>query len=320
MSCKTSWWLDLLAHWAPSGSGGSQQFPLRLAIRKDYINFYSSGQSIAKILFRGRSNTPMLEIHQKYVKGEHAKEQQYLKLSADEGADADGRLVAWGGREMLRKWISNSCTHRGIEKPRIEAVVAGSSTVIDLEMGLPAVDGRKGALRMDIVSLERATDGIQIVFWEGKMIGDKRLRSKVSKPGVVDQINAYESYLKMSSRRRCIVEAYRETCRIIRELHCMASRLASIGPLDPLILAAAEPNNRLDVEKRPRLVVFDDGEKRRDDIWQGHLDVLRKRVPVAVVAHGTTAPNLLELITGTGNVAWGQSPSTSRPRVPTISG
>ena len=107
MSCKTSWWPDLLAHWAPNGSGGSQQFPLRLVIRKDYINFYSSGQSIAKILFRQRRNTPMLEIHQKYVKGKHAKEQQYLKFSAREGADTDGHSVAWGGREMLRKWILN---------------------------------------------------------------------------------------------------------------------------------------------------------------------------------------------------------------------
>ena len=70
-----------------------------------------------------------------------------------------------------------------------------SPKIVDLEMGLPAVDGRKKPLRLHVVSLEQAADGIRLVFWEGKKMGDGRLRSKVHKPRVFEQIDAYRSSL-----------------------------------------------------------------------------------------------------------------------------
>ena len=293
MSSQTSWWPDLLAHWAPSGSEGC----LRLAIRNGYANFYSSGQSIAKVTFGHGGNAPTLSVHEKYVSGPSAQGQRYVKFSGEGGNDADGCPTDWA--ERLRKWISNSVKHRGKEKPCIEAVVAASPKVIDLEMGLPAVDGRKTALRMDIVSLERTTDGIRLVFWEGKMIGDGRLRSKVHNPRVFEQVDAYSSYLQDGAREQRIVKAYRESCRIIRDLHGMAST-TTMARLDPLILAAAESDSRLDIEKQPRLVIFDDGKERREDSWQEHLGVLRKKVPVAIVQCGTETLTPLESIPRAG--------------------
>ena len=287
---KTSWWPNLLAHWAPSGSEGY----LRLAIRDGYMNFYSGGQSIAKITFGRGGNQPTLSVHHKYVIS-HAKGQKNLKCSAEEGLDAGGSPVAWGGPRMLRKWISNSYCYRGEEKRCIENVLTISPKVIDLEMGLPAFNGREIALRMDIVALEPATHGVRLVFWEGKMIGDGRLRSRNRQPEVFKQIDAYRSYLQDEKRKQGIIQGYRKSCRIMERLHGMASRVAPhIGPLDPLISAAAERDSHIEIEEQPRLLVFDDGKKRRADIWQEHLRVLCREVPVVVVGPGTDALSPLE--------------------------
>ena len=229
MSELGSWWPDLLARWAPSGSEGC----LRLAIRNGSINFYSNGQSIARITFGNGGRRPALGIHRKYVMGVQAPAgQKYFRLSSKEGRDPEGRRAAWGGPGMLRAWIRNSECHSGDEKRCIEAVVVSSPKVIDLEMGLPAFDRRNGALRMDMVALEQATNGIRLVFWEAKLIRDKRLRSREHNPEVFKQIDAYRLYLSDADRMQRIVEAYRNSCRIMRELHRMASAKMMIGPLD----------------------------------------------------------------------------------------
>src|SRR4051794_9142531 len=164
---RPNWWRDLLLLWAPSGHEGG----LRLAIRNGYINFYSCGQSIAPIQF-DRKGTPKLHVHRKYVTGSLDCGQHYVKLLVGQGCDRQGEICAWGGAPMLHSWIASSVKHRGPEKCDVEKVVAEKPTVIDLEMGLPACEAQKTPLRMDMVALERTGDGIQIVFWEAKMIND----------------------------------------------------------------------------------------------------------------------------------------------------
>lgn len=291
LMAKVSWWPDLLKQWAPSGSGGG----LRLAIRDGRLNFYLDGQSIAEIRFGLGGHKPTLRVHHKYVIS-HADGQKYWKCSGESGLDISGHQVRWGGPDMLQKWMSNSRCYGGEEKRCIEKVLATSPKVIDLEMGLPAFKEPKTALRMDIVALEPTTHKIRLVFWEAKMIGDKRLRSK-TKPEVLRQIRDYRSYLNNETRRQDIIRAYRESCSIMRKLHGMASRVTEIGSLDPVILAATEPDVCMEIEDLPRLLVFDDGKNRRKDRWQGHLRALCEEVPVVVDA-GTDALKPLELIPG----------------------
>ena len=128
-------------------------------------------------------------------------------------------------------------------------------------MGLPAFGERKSPLRIDLVSLEGTSDDIRLVFWEAKMIGDSRLRSKEYKPKVLKQMDDYRSYLAEPARKQQVVDAYRNCCRIIRDFQEMASGLGLSRPIAPLIVAAAE-SDRLHVEERPRLIIFDDGDKR----------------------------------------------------------
>ena len=254
---------------------------------------------------------------------------------------------------MLQEWIRRSSDYRGPEKRCIDSLVGHSPKLIDLEMGLPAFDGRDSALRMDIVSLEGTFDDLRLVFWEAKMIGNTGLRSSTGKPKVFlliheaqqgcrdatyepsrfpvavpypsphratpayvvvtssdldtsrnkasvsglswiskkvfDQIDAYRLYLADQERKRRVAKAYANCCNIICKLHEMASCVGMSHPIDPLIKAAAKADSLsleespLNVEEIPRLVIFDDRKKRNEAVWQEHLEVLRRKVSVAIV-------------------------------------
>ena len=242
------------------------------------MNFYSKGQSIAKISF-GRGGASM-KIHEKYVKKGSNGGQRYIEFIDDTECDPDGRSIEWPGSRALQSWIDNSRKYSGPEKCRIDAVVAASPKVIDLEMGLPALSGRKSALRMDMVALEGTPEDIRVVFWEAKMIGDKRLRSRYGKPEVFKQIEKYRTYLSADSRRQKVITAYRECCKIICDLHEMAGRVRNVGTLDPLIRAAAKTDSNLSVDLTPKLVIFDDVKKRDEAAWQKHLQVLCGKLSV----------------------------------------
>ena len=224
----------------------------------------------------------MMSIHEKYVMKSPSEKQKYIKLKEDEGSDKDGRPVAWGGSNMLQHWTSNSKCYRTKEKRCIDTLVGHSPKVIDLEMGLPAFENRTSSLRMDLVSLEITSEGIRLVFWEGKMISDSRLRSNKGEPKVFEQIDAYHSYLADPDRAKEVAEAYITCCKIICDFHEMAKHVGMTHPIDPLIEMAAKASS-LTVEKTPRLVVFDNYKKRRESAWQKHLEVLRSRVSVAIV-------------------------------------
>lgn len=272
-----NWWRDLLSMWAPSGHEGG----LRLAIRNGYMNFYSSGQSIARIEF-DRKGAAKLHVHRKYVTGAPDGGQSYVKLLAGQGCDRQGKICAWGGASTLNSWIANSVKHRGPEKCAVEAAVAEMPTLIDLEMGLPASEGQKTPLRMDMVALERTAGAIQIVFWEAKMIGDGRLRSKTT-PKVFRQVEAYERFLADDRNRQRVIDAYRRTCKLLLDLNVVAQKIANTPPIDDLIVEAARDDSPLDVAPTPRLLIFDDGARRSEKAWRKHLGVLEERMPVTVV-------------------------------------
>lgn len=275
------WWPDLLTRWAPSGNSGQ----LRVAIRNGYMNFYAKGQSVAKITFGQRRNKPVLHIHEKYVIGPKGKDQKYIQFDIEGNSNLTDK-IKYEGLQTLDAWIKKAECYSNDEKRHIDDILKERSTVVDLEMGLPAYEGRKSALRVDIVSVEEVDGEIQVIFSEAKMISDARLRSRNREPEVLNQINKYKAYLANKERRRWISEAYRSTCSIIRNIHSMANEIRATPDLDPLIVAASKPNIRLQVRKELRLIVFDDGKQRREEVWQEHLGVLRREVPVEVLRYG----------------------------------
>ena len=183
--------------------------------------------------------------------------------------------------------------YSGKEKKSIDALIAEWPKVIDLEMGLPAVGDREFAIRMDLVSLEGGSEEIRIVFWEAKLISDGRLRSKTGLPRMIEQVKDYRSYFEDNDRRQRVVKAYRKCCEIICDIHEIASSVVSVPPLDPLIRAPSSADSCLELDRCPRLLIFDDGKKRQEKIWEKHLEKLRSEVRVAVI--DTTKPVSEEL-------------------------
>ncbi len=211
-----NWWKDLLKMWRPSGSTAGDH-GLRLAVRKHYLNFYLRGRSVARVGFV--ADEPYVSTHVKYAFGPEG-EQLYERCATgrDIRHPKTGVLLRYEGSATLRKWMQHAGTYEGAEKTLVDRVVAENSTIIDLEMGLPEI-----ARRMDCVALEREGDAILIVFWEAKIIDDKRLRSR-SKAEVITQLKRYKDFLDDDERARSVVTGYQNACKIFNDIHEMAAQ------------------------------------------------------------------------------------------------
>lgn len=255
------WFRDLLLGWKPSGVAGG----LRLAVRDGYLNFYSSGQSIACVKF-GRGGAPYAWVHHKYV--ERKAPPTYVRFELGDTFDVAAAIAA-------------AETHVGAEKRAIEAFVAAEAGVIDLEMGLPAEGERTSARRIDLVALESVGDGLRLALWEAKRIGDKRLRAAEGPAEVVAQSEAYRAFV--ASNCKTIAEAYRDTAKVLVTLANAAGCDDAPGDL----IRRLTKDEPLTIDPNPRLLIIDDGGDRNIGAWNRHLRKLHDAgIPVHVA--GTT--------------------------------
>ncbi len=270
---ENSWFSDLLKRWKPAGDalqGGmaSASVPeenakhLRLAIRDGYLNFYRSGQSIAKVRF-GSKGGLQARIHNKYVYGKGGADQHYVKVtSVGLPEKKAGELRRYRGPKDLLDWISNACCHAGDEKQFVDLVVARNPNTIDLEMALPAYMKDRKSPRMDLVSLEPVGDRWQIVFWEAKLVNDSRARrGGTAPPEVIEQLAKYTAWLGHNGHRDLVAAEYKNACRLLVAFREIAKRSnPEIEELGPGVIAAAAPDApRLLIDDKPRLLIDDRG-------------------------------------------------------------
>ncbi|MGH6789470.1 MAG: hypothetical protein ACRECC_07270 [Pseudolabrys sp.] len=298
-----NWWKDLLRLWAPNGTSSRDQ-GLRLAVRRNYLNFYRMGQSVAKVGFT-RTGQPYAEVHIKYA-SDNCEEAGTYNVRLCEGRFKNGTeeiQLFYRPQETVARWCSQAAKeNKGKEKFFVDGVVSENAGVIDLEMGLPAYegqrlteDGKKRAPRIDLVALERKSTSLSIVFWEAKLINDSRLVAKET-PKVLDQLEDYRKYLKDDQRRVAICNAYRSNCSMLAKLHEMASKLnPAIAPLGADVISVAMTADALDVDIAPRILIYDNGCATSD--WPRHLDRLRgeefgQPVPCYVVKEDRRLPEI----------------------------
>jgi hypothetical protein len=293
---ENAWLCDLLRYWRPPGdeignhsdrqhapqtAGQSEEDPkrLRLAVRKGYLNFYRRGQSVAKVDVDD-SEKLRARVHNKYVYGDGGEGHDYVFLTAAGVPErGTGQLTPYDRITCLDEWISNANGHSQKEKGFVDEVVARNPNVIDLEMGLPAcpsVSNGRSAPRMDLVVLEPVKDTWQIVFWEAKLVADGRARCRGKIPKVCDQLGNYTKWLRYCNNKSLVQKAYQEACRILVDLHKIASRLnPDIRQLGAGIQAVATDGAALPgIDDKPRLLIDD----RKHDIsfTKKHLEKLRK--------------------------------------------
>jgi hypothetical protein len=225
------------------------------------MNFYCGGQSIAKVNF-GRDGL-QAKIHEKYVYGCEGSGRDYVTLTSKGFPElGTGRLVPCNS---LQKWISNANSKIGVEKRFVDLVVAYNPDVIDLEMGLPAyskIPEERRAPRIDLVALEPCDSRWRVALWEAKLVGDGRARCRGNDlPKVVaEQLKPYTDWLSDRGRARSVAAAYQHNCRLLVDLHAIASRVRpDIEELGPGIRAvAATDAPPLLVDKEPRLLIIYD--------------------------------------------------------------
>ena len=276
-----NWWKDLLRLWRPSGLT-AQSHGLRLAVRKNYLNFYRRGQSVARVRF-SNAHQPYVQTHVKYAFGRKATGQGYAQMrnGTDIRHPRTGQTLSYEGFSTLHKWIEWADKYKGDEKTCVDELIAANPSIIDVEMGLPASGERRTAQRMDCVALESGGAGIRIVFWEAKMIDDARLRSE-SMPEVIGQLNIYRDYLAVDEHARIVEHAYRTVCQRLNDLHGMANQLSDQTEMDPLVIAALKETSVLKVDPTPRLVIF--GSEQKKGNWEYHQKRLElERIPCLVL-------------------------------------
>jgi hypothetical protein len=270
-----NWWKDLLKLWRPSGLP-SEDHGLRLAVRRNYLNFYFRGQSVARIWFV--AGEPCVSTHIKYV-FKSAEGQRYSKMRDGKGFQhpVTSEFQPYKGHATLLEFIERADEHKGVEKTCVDELVAANPSIIDLEMGLPKI-----AQRMDCIALEREQGVISVVFWEAKMIDDPRLRSK-SKAKVITQLKGYRDFLEADARELKSVErAYQETCKLLVKFHGMAAQFPDRPALDPLVIAVANEATVLKVDCTPRLVIFG-GKYEKKSKWDDYRKLLEaERIPCLV--------------------------------------
>jgi hypothetical protein len=266
---ENGWWRDVLAE-TYEGRGG-QPCELFLALRDGYLNAYADGQSVMRIELRASQGgiRPRCSIHHKYL-GIPGSKPPYVPV--DILREGDGAY----SREKLKLWISRALEHRTNEKSGIALILANHRNVIDVEMGLPAnepteEEAKKTAPRMDIVALEPHGDGARIAFYEAKCFRNPELRSSTGRPKVLTQLRRYEAYLSAEDRRQQVISAYRGTCSVLDQFATIGCTSAG----DLVQRVAREPTFPLDLDPKPRLVIFDYDEKQERDLrWAAHKAVL----------------------------------------------
>ncbi len=278
-----NWWKDLLCLWTPSGCGEG----LRLAVRYNTLDFYHKGSCAAHVSFspgkRGVAAPARVTCHVQYIFEGKIPGQKQALLHPPERLWKRDELTAVRTFDEITTYIEGwqnrpktGKKRKAAEKPGVDAIVANSGNVIDLEMGLPAWERKKSALRMDLVSLEGDGDRIQIEFWEAKTFDDPRLRSEEGPPEVIGQLlgnkqePGYVDYVNHGNHEANIKNAYAETCLILERLHEM-KRAVMVGnskptSLHPLVtkvaeiarLSEGEIQRRLIVRGKPGLVIYSD--------------------------------------------------------------
>jgi hypothetical protein len=123
-----NWWKDLLGLWRPSGSVAGPR-GLRLAIRKNYLNFYLRGQSVARVGFTPACE-PYVETHVKYAFGCRETAQKYARLQGTGiRHPITGSILGYEGLSTLHLWIKRADVHKGIEKSCVDDLIASNSTI-----------------------------------------------------------------------------------------------------------------------------------------------------------------------------------------------
>lgn len=255
---KESWWQDVL-----------RDKSLVIGVRDDYLNVYWRGQSLFKVEMKDR----------RIVASTHPKYLLNPELSGQVRLDHDGEFCfgdldvltrAYVPGDTLGKLKRAASLFAGYEKIGVQAIAAGNSNVVDVEIAFPAAPGGRSAPRIDIATFEKAEGGVRLVFWEAKLLGNPELRTSGER-NVVDQI---ESYVRLLGENAAsVLDSYRVVARNLTAFAKMSKGERTVAE-EIANVATNEAGLILSEPADIRLVVYGFDAAQRDKIWKPLLESL----------------------------------------------
>ncbi|MFG1248762.1 hypothetical protein [Xanthobacter flavus] len=252
LATKDSWWRDVL-----------HDKSLVIGVRDDYLNVYWRGQSIFKVEMK--HDRIVATTHPKYLLNPDLSGQ--VALDAETGAFAldgfDALTRAYVPGETLGKLKRAAGLFAGEEKEGVQAIVSANPNVVDVEIAFPAEPGSRSVPRIDIATFNETEDGVKLVFWEAKVLGNPELRTAGDK-NVVKQIENYRTRLTQHASE--VIETYR---LIARHLVAFADMSGGARMVAPAVRNVAD-GAPLSLSSPPdvRLIVYGFDADQRDGAWK----------------------------------------------------
>lgn len=243
LATQKSWWRDVLHD--PS---------LIIAVRNEYLNVYWQGQSIFTVsLTKGEV---IATTHPKYLLDPSLSGQ--VTLSGSQFGLAEFKLnmlindYTPGVTLPLLKRAAN--VYSGAEKQGVHNIVRANDSVIDVEIAFG------GESRLDLALFESDPNGkgVDLVFWEAKLLGNKELYNG----SISNQIEKYRNAIK------------KHEGEILKSYRCVASNLVGIAnmsedprPVGDEVKRIAEQPADLKLSEEPiGLVIYEYDEHQRSGL------------------------------------------------------
>lgn len=259
----------LFERWALPGRY-HRSAPLRVGVRDGYLNLYVKGQSVAK-LSAGRKG-PRLATHRAYATltrwgdGLPTGEGERDYVTHDAAALATAALA-----EAIPDWIATALTYASPEKHFVDDLIRANANVIDLEMGLPAIDApgaARVAPRMDLVIVRNHhsdTDRLALNFWEAKLASNGELRARSdyleedgdyrAGPKVIAQLRKYQTWMEHDGHAAAVAAAYRATGAVLADLYAIFGSKHEVTPEPVTMWRRLAVCERIDVVMPPGVVI-----------------------------------------------------------------
>ncbi|MHB1106145.1 MAG: hypothetical protein ACYCZ2_07270 [Lutibacter sp.] len=221
---------------------------LFVAIRKEYINVYFYGQSIAKITFV--KNKIKWTTHNKY-------------LGLDEGGYSEtGEYL-----DKLDELKQNAKAYGGKEKEQVKNHILKDKAlcVLDVEVAFGREEGY-GTRSIDYLVVEKNDKGkIHLVFYEAKHFDNPEISAREN-PKVFKQMEKYENALNDPAHKAEILNSYKTIFNNVLELN--------LGIKNNLVQLVGPTFDNVEIDSEPRLIIFEIASDKIDNI---HIKKLKQR-------------------------------------------
>lgn len=252
LATKDNWWRDVL-----------KDKSLIIGVRDDYLNVYWRGQSIFKVEMK--QECIVATTHPKYlldpdISGQVALDTETGTFALD---DLDALTRTYVPGETLGKLKRAASLFAGDEKEGVQAIVNANPHVVDVEIAFPAQAGSHSVPRIDIATFNEAGDGVKLVFWEAKVLGNAELRASGEK-NVVRQIENYRTVLTAQAPN--VIDSYGVIARNLDAIAKMSGGARSIAPAVRKVAEGASLT--LSSPPEVRLIVYGFDKDQRDGAWK----------------------------------------------------